>query len=151
MLATPGDRASLMMCSILHVGECLPFGESGWGKARVRDPLFLLFILLHRWQICVGTVCLYILYLNHVYIAKAQVDLHNNVSLFFLLEYINNLYWNGLWWRLYFHMDKFYWPKYKVSKNIELNVSTVTGGVQILKQCHSIGLGCSFSCKCVHL
>ncbi|CAK7317695.1 hypothetical protein VULLAG_LOCUS20656 [Vulpes lagopus] len=28
-------------------------------------------------------------------------------------EYINNLHWNGLWWRLYFHMDKLHWLKYQ--------------------------------------
>lgn len=48
---------------------------------------------------------------------KAQLNLSNSVLPFFV-EYINNLYWNGLWWRLYFHVDKLHWLKYQVSKSI---------------------------------
>lgn len=59
-----------------------------------------------------------------------NIQLNLCILPFFFLEYINNLYWNGLWWRLYFHMDKLHWLKYQVSYKY-LNVATLISGFRL--------------------
>lgn len=120
--------------------RCLSFGETD-GEAHGRDPAFLLpSCYIHmidlRWYCMLIYVVLESQVFLHVHFKSSEfcnyttiffLEYINNV--YFFLEYINNLYRNGLWWRLYFHVDKFYWPKYQVSKNIELNIILLTSGV----------------------